>query len=119
MVGVLVIDGFSGSTLGIRLDGQEIYGGCGGRMAPPTAYVYPESYDRVTVLKGPQSVRYGAGQSAGVVLFERDVKRMETFGWKADGSLTLGSFGRNDQMADVLVGNPQAYVRAEIGRAHV
>src|SRR5690606_10957830 len=112
-----VLRGFSGSRLGILLDGQEIYGGCGGRMDPPTAYVYPGSYDRVTVLKGPQSVRYGAGQSAGVVLFERDVKRMETFGWKADGSLTLGSFGRNDQMADVLVGNPQAYVRAGGTRA--
>src|SRR5690606_36880214 len=70
-----VLRRFSGSRLGILLDGQEIYGGCGGRMDPPTAYVYPESYDRVTVLKGPQSVRYGAGQSAGVVLFERDVKR--------------------------------------------
>ncbi|WP_276808302.1 TonB-dependent copper receptor [Castellaniella defragrans] len=112
-----VLRGFSGSRLGILLDGQEIYGGCGGRMDPPTAYVYPESYDRVTVLKGPQSVRYGAGQSAGVVLFEREVKRMESFGWKADGSLTLGSFGRNDQMADVLVGGPQAYVRAGGTRA--
>src|SRR5690606_2686648 len=53
-----VLRGMSGSRLGILLDGQEIYGGCGGRMDPPTAYVYPEAYDRVTVLKGPQSVRY-------------------------------------------------------------
>ncbi|MFV0284258.1 MAG: TonB-dependent copper receptor [Castellaniella sp.] len=115
--GDAVLRGLSGSRLGILLDGQEIYGGCGGRMDPPTAYVYPESYDRVTVLKGPQSVRYGAGQSAGVVLFERDVRRLESFGWKADGSLTLGRFGRNDQMADVLVGGPQAYVRAGGTRA--
>lgn len=112
-----VLRGFSGSRLGILLDGQEIYGGCGGRMDPPTAYVYPESYDRVTVLKGPQSVRYGAGQSAGVVLFEREARRMESFGWKADGSLTLGSFGRNDQMADVQVGGPRGYVRAGGTRA--
>lgn len=112
-----VLRGFSGSRLGILLDGQEIYGGCGGRMDPPTAYVYPESYDRVTVLKGPQSVRYGAGQSAGVALFERDVKRMESFGWKANGSLTVGSFGRNDQMADVLIGGPLGYVRAGGTRA--
>ncbi|MER1967645.1 TonB-dependent copper receptor [Castellaniella sp. GW247-6E4] len=112
-----VFRGFSGSRLGILLDGQEIYGGCGGRMDPPTAYVYPESYDRVTVLKGPQSVRYGAGQSAGVVLFERETERMPVFGWRAAGSLTLGGFGRNDQMADVLVGGPQAYVRAGGTRA--
>lgn len=112
-----VLRGFSGSRLGILLDGQEIYGGCGGRMDPPTAYVYPESFDRVTVLKGPQSVRYGAGQSAGVVLFERDAQRMESFGWKADSSLTLGSFGRNDETADVQVGGPIGYMRAGGTRA--
>ena len=42
-----VLRGFSGSRLGILLDGQEVYGGCGGRMDPPTAYVYPESFDPV------------------------------------------------------------------------
>lgn len=112
-----VLRGFSGSRLGILLDGQEIYGGCGARMDPPTAYVYPESYDRVTVLKGPQSVRYGAGQSAGVVLFERDFKRMETFGIKGNASLTGGSFGRNDQMVDTTAGGPMGYVRAGGTRA--
>ena len=112
-----VLRGFSGSRLGILLDGQEIYGGCGGRMDPPTAYVYPESYDRVTVLKGPQSVLYGAGQSAGVVLFEKDIKRFREAGWKANGSLTFGSFGRNDQMADIRAGNGNFYVQAGATRA--
>ncbi|MGE4125082.1 MAG: TonB-dependent copper receptor [Pusillimonas sp.] len=112
-----VLRGFSGSRLGILLDGQEVYGGCGGRMDPPTAYVYPESFDRVTVLKGPQSVRYGAGQSAGVVLFERDFKRMSEFGITGNASLTGGSFGRNDQMVDATVGGPMGYVRAGGTRA--
>ncbi|MBP6491260.1 MAG: TonB-dependent receptor plug domain-containing protein, partial [Thauera sp.] len=31
-----VFRGMSGSRLGILLDGQEIHGGCGGRMDPPT-----------------------------------------------------------------------------------
>ncbi|HET7775488.1 MAG TPA: TonB-dependent copper receptor, partial [Azospira sp.] len=112
-----VLRGFSGSRLGILLDGQEIYGGCGGRMDPPTAYVYPDSYDRVTVLKGPQSVLYGAGQSAGVVLFEKDIKRFREPGVKASGSLTVGSFGRNDQVADVRAGNGSYYVQAGATRA--
>jgi iron complex outermembrane receptor protein len=112
-----VLRGFSGSRLGILLDGQEIYGGCGGRMDPPTAYVYPDSYDRVTVLKGPQSVLYGAGQSAGVVLFEKDIKRFREPGVKGSGSLTVGSFGRNDQAADVRAGNGQYYVQAGATRA--
>lgn len=46
-----VFRGMSGLRLGVLLDGQEIYGGCSGRMDPPTAYVYPESYDRVTLMK--------------------------------------------------------------------
>ncbi|MFC3339234.1 TonB-dependent copper receptor [Paracandidimonas soli] len=112
-----VFRGFSGSRLGILLDGQEIYGGCGNRMDPPTAYVYPEQYDRVIVRKGPQSVLYGAGQSAGVVLFERDIRRFDVFGWKGNASATFGSFGRNDQMADVRVGNPDFYVQAGATRA--
>ncbi|WP_228273670.1 TonB-dependent copper receptor [Rhodocyclus tenuis] len=112
-----VLRGFSGSRLGILLDGQEIYGGCGGRMDPPTAYVYPEAYDRVTVLKGPQSVRYGAGQSAGVVLFERDAKRLREAGISGNASLTLGSAGRNDEVFSVRAGTPDYYLRAGATRA--
>lgn len=113
-----VFRGMSGSRLGILLDGQEIYGGCGGRMDPPTAYVYPESYDRVTVLKGPQSVIHGAGFSAGAVLFERDLKPLAEPAWSLNGSLTLGSFGRNDQVVDVRGGTPLFQVRAGATHAH-
>ena len=70
-----VLRGMAGSRLGILLDGEHILGGCGGRMDPPTAYVFPEAYDRITVLKGPQTVLHGAGNSAGVVLFEREPAR--------------------------------------------
>ena len=55
-----VLRGMSGSRLNILLNGEVILGGCGGRMDPPTAYVFPEAYDEIEVLKGPQSVRYGA-----------------------------------------------------------
>ncbi len=113
-----LLRGMSGSRLGIFLDGQEIYGGCGGRMDPPTAYVYPASYDRVTVVKGPQNVIYGAGTSAGAVLFERDPRRFDTAGWTLDGSLIGGSFGRNDQIVDFRGGTPDVQVRAGATRAH-
>ena len=112
-----VFRGMAGSRLGILLDGQEVLGGCGGRMDPPTAYIYPESYDRVTVLKGPQNVRYGAGNSAGLVLFEREAPRFTEPGWRANGSLTFGSFGRNDQYVDVLGGTPSFYARANATRS--
>ena len=72
-----VLRGMSGSRVGVLLDGQQILGGCGGRMDPPTAYVFPAAYDRITVLKGPQTVLYGSGASAGTVLFERDLRRVD------------------------------------------
>lgn len=54
-----VFRGMAASRLGVLLDGEMILGGCGMRMDPPTAYVFPEAYDEVTVLKGPQTVKYG------------------------------------------------------------
>lgn len=107
-----VFRGMAGSRLNILLDGQTILGGCGGRMDPPTAYVYPAAYDRITVLKGPQTVLYGPGSPAGTVMFERNTRRAEQSGTKANGSLTLGSFGRNDEMAEVRTATPDYYLQA-------
>jgi len=112
-----VLRGMAGSRLNILLDGEQILGGCGNRMDPPTAYVFPESYDKVTVLKGPQTVLYGPGNSAGTVLFERTIKRPEQAGWKFNGSLTAGSFGRNDQVADIRAGTPDYYVQGTATRS--
>lgn len=106
-----VFRGMAGSRLNILLDGEQILGGCGMRMDPPTAYVFPEAYDRITVIKGPQSVLNGPGSSAGAVLFERDVKRFAAPGWKASGSLTGGSFGRHDEVIDLRAGSPGFYVQ--------
>ena len=113
-----IFRGMAGSRLGILLDGEQILGGCGGRMDPPTAYVFPESYDRVTVLKGPQTVLYGPGNSAGTVLFERTWKRFEATGWRGNASALLGSFGRNDLVADATGGTPDVYARAIATRSH-
>ncbi len=107
-----VFRGMSGSRLGILLDGQQIFGGCGGRMDPPTAYVYPDSYDRVTVLKGPQNVTSGPGYSAGVVLFEREFERFERPGIRFYADVVGGSFGRHDEIGDITAGNQSFYVRA-------
>lgn len=105
-----VLRGMAGSRLNILLDGEQILGGCGGRMDPPTAYVFPAAYDRITVLKGPQTVLYGPGNSAGTVLFERDIKRVA--GTTAHAALLAGSFGRNDEMLEARSGSESAYVRA-------
>lgn len=113
-----VLRGMAGSRLNILLDGEHILGGCGGRMDPPTAYVFPESYDRVTVIKGPQSVMHGPGSAAGSVLFERDIKRFATPGVRANGSVMVGSFGRHDEVVDVTGGTPDYYVRGTATNTH-
>lgn len=106
-----VLRGLAGSRLGIQIDGESIFGGCGNRMDPPTAYVFPAAYDRITVIKGPQTVRHGPGNTAGVVLFERDHQRLAHRAMSLLGSVTAGSFGRFDAALDARAGNPAAQVR--------
>ncbi len=106
-----VLRGAAGSRLGVLLDGENILGGCGNRMDPPTAYVFPSAFDKVTVLKGPQSVIYGPGNSAGVVLFEREEPHFASPALKGEASLVLGSFGRNDEFAELQAGGPAGFLR--------
>ncbi|WP_163144008.1 TonB-dependent receptor plug domain-containing protein, partial [Arhodomonas sp. KWT] len=102
--------GLGGSRLNIGVNDSAIPGGCPHRMDPPTAYVVPEAFDRITVLKGPQSVRYGASV-AGTVRFERDTERFEAPGSRATLSALGGSFDRNDGLVDVTAGNRTGYLR--------
>ena len=51
-----VFRGMAASRVNLLIDGQPVLGGCGMRMDPPTAYVFPAAYDRVVVIKGPHTV---------------------------------------------------------------
>jgi len=113
-----VFRGQSGSRLGMLVDGSPVLGGCGMRMDPPTAYAFPEAFDRITLLKGPQSVRYGGGMSGAAVLFERNTERFTQPGMRGNLNLLGGSDGRNDQLADLTAGTTQAYIRMIGTRAH-
>ncbi|MBK5914697.1 TonB-dependent copper receptor [Rhodocyclus purpureus] len=106
-----VFRGMAASRLNILLDGEQILGGCGMRMDPPTAYIFPDAYEKVTLLKGPQSVIHGAGASAGTVLFERKPTYYAEPGWSLNGSVTGASFGRHDELLDLKGGNANGYVR--------
>ena len=113
-----MLRGMAGSRLNILLDGEQILGGCGGRMDPPTAYVFPAAYDRITVLKGPQTVLYGPGNSAGTVLFERSIDRAAQAGLHGTAALMLGSYGRHDEMLSATGGTADYYLRADATRSH-
>ncbi|MEF9440378.1 TonB-dependent copper receptor [Burkholderia sp. AU31280] len=113
-----VLRGMFGSRLNILANGMPTLGACPNRMDAPTSYIAPESYDEVTVVKGPQTVLYGPGASAGTVLFERVTPRFERPGMRFDGSLVGGSFGRNDQNLDLTAGTPDVYGRVTANHAH-
>jgi len=113
-----MLRGMSGSRLGFMIGGGMIAGGCPGRMDPPTAYIAPWLYDRITIVKGPETVLYGPGNSAGVVLFDRDYKRYTEPTLEGSGSLLFGSSGRNDQNLDLRAGNASGYVGVSANHTH-
>lgn len=84
-----VIRGQSQTQLNVLIDGAYVHGGCPNRMDPPAAFANIEAYDRVTVLKGVQTLQYGAGGAGGTVLFERGKPQFgpgETYKGKAAAS---------------------------------
>jgi len=111
-----VLRGMAGSRLVVALDDQCVLGGCGNRMDPPTAYVFPAAYDKVTILKGPQTVLRGPGNSAGVVLFESERTRLDQAGVSGLATVTAASFGRLDAAVDARAGTPDFFARGAFTR---
>ena len=74
-------------------------------------------FDRLVVVKGPQTVLWGPGASAGTVRFERDTPRFDAPGLRVDGSLLGGSHGRNDQVLDATAGASRGYARLSANRS--
>lgn len=111
-----VLRGMAGSRINIVVDGGGIAGGCPSRMDPPTAYIAPELFDRIVVIKGPETVIHGPGNSAGTVLFERERTRLSEPGWSLDGSLLGGSWDRADGTIDVSGGTPDFYANVVANR---
>lgn len=104
--------GLGGSRLRILSNDHQILGGCGGRMDPPTAYIYPESYDEVMFIKGPQSVQYGPGNIAGIARFIRQDLRFDEQTARLSGSLLGGSYDRIESYLDGVIGNQWGWIHA-------
>lgn len=113
-----VLRGMFGSRLNLLTNGTSMPGACPARMDAPSSYISPENFDQLTVIKGPQTVLWGPGASAGTIKFDRDTPRFTAAGVRFDGSLTGGSFGRNDQAADLTVGNDKVYTRITANHSH-
>ncbi|WP_236169800.1 TonB-dependent copper receptor [Pseudomonas atacamensis] len=113
-----VLRGMFGSRLNILTNGSMMLGACPGRMDAPTSYISPETYDKLTVIKGPQTVLWGPGASAGTVLFDRDPENFGELGTRVNASLLAGSHGRFDKVVDAAAGGPLGYVRVIGNTAH-
>lgn len=109
-----IIRGQSQTQLNVLLDGAYIHGGCPNRMDPPASYAALETYEKVTVEKGVQSLQHGSGGSGGTVLFERDTRSQidPEDGWSGKVSGTTMSNGvKHDLSADVTKAGQKGYVR--------
>ena len=106
-----VLRGMFGSRINLLANGGQMIGACPNRMDAPSSYISPETYDRLTVIKGPQSVRWGPGASAGTVLFEREPEQFDEPGSRIHASVLGGSNGRFDKTLDAAIGNQTGYLR--------
>lgn len=112
-----VFRGMAASRVNILTDGEMLLGGCSSRMDPPTAYISPQAYDRIVVVKGPHNVTDGPGSSAATVRFERDEQRLTESTQAGYYNLTGASFGRVDGQLEALVGQREGFFRLNAGYA--
>ena len=114
-----IIRGQKSNQLNILLGGAYIFGGCPNRMDPPSSYATPEIYDSALVIKGMQSVIYGAGGPGGTVLYERATPEFEPgdnfYGKAGAGYESNGAIW--NAYADAAAGSNKAFVRGTISAA--
>ncbi len=106
-----VFRGMFGSRLKLLSNGGEMLGACPNRMDSPSSYISPDTFDKLTVIKGPQTVLWGPGASAATVLFEREAEQFSEPDYRINGSLLTGTNGRFDRNLDAAAGNAQGYAR--------
>lgn len=104
-----VLRGLGGTRLNIQVDGVPIGGVCNHRMDPATIYIKPGSIERLLLLKGPQSVKFG-NSIGGAVNFERRKPSFDRFGIKTYSSYLYGSFNQQDFSIDSSVGFEKGYL---------
>lgn len=110
-----LLRGLGGSRLPIVVDGAEIDGACNHGMDPATAYISPDAFDRLSVVKGPNTVRYGLAVG-GLVSFER-LPVSEQAPSQATANVVVGSFGRQTEGLDATLNTQPGYLRVNANHA--
>ncbi|EMD6814966.1 TonB-dependent copper receptor [Citrobacter koseri] len=106
-----VFRGMFGSRLRILTDNGEMPGACPARMDAPSSYISPESFDVLTLIKGPETVLWGPGNSAGTLRFDREQPRFVKPGIQGTASVLAASNNRWDENADISLGSEDGYLR--------
>ncbi|WP_101744362.1 TonB-dependent copper receptor [Citrobacter koseri] len=106
-----VFRGMFGSRLRILTDNGEMPGACPARMDAPSSYISPESFDVLTLVKGPETVLWGPGNSAGTLRFDREQPRFDKPGIQGTASVLAASNNRRDENADISLGSEDGYLR--------
>lgn len=107
--GLVSVQGLSGSRVPVLLDGLSIDGACNHGMDPATSYLTLDSIDRLTVLKGPTTVRH-AGVFGGAVLAERKHPASDQAPG-ASSQAQVGRFGERMLAAEALLNTEPAWAR--------
>lgn len=113
-----VLRGMFGSRLRILTNNGEMLGACPARMDAPTSYISPENFDIMTLVKGPQTVLWGAGNSAGTLRFDREPPHFDKPGLKGTASALTASNQRWDTNMDTQFGSEMGYVRLTANKSH-
>lgn len=112
-----VLRGMFGSRLKLLTNGGEMLGACPSRMDAPSSYIAPQNFDQLTVIKGPQSVAWGPGASAGTIRFDRLPESFDEPGSRLDASVVAGSNTRRDMQMDGAIGSREGYLRLSGNRS--
>ncbi|MFV5515731.1 TonB-dependent receptor domain-containing protein [Acinetobacter gerneri] len=116
--GDVTFRGMFGSRIKILTDGTENLGACPARMDAPTSYIQPESFDKITVIKGPQTVQYANTGSAATVIFQREPEHLTSDKpYRGQASVLIGSYGRIDHNVEAALGDETKYVRLNANRS--
>ncbi len=112
-----VVRGQGETRVNVLLDGAYVHGGCPNRMDPATSYAPLTSYDKITLIRGNQTVRYGGGGSGGTLLLERDTQPFaDGDGPRLRADAGYGSNGdRREATLDGALGNELGYARVITG----
>ncbi|ENV06972.1 TonB-dependent copper receptor [Acinetobacter sp. CIP 102637] len=116
--GDVTFRGMFGSRIKMLVDGSENLGACPNRMDAPSSYIQPESFDKITVIKGPQTVQYATPGSAATVIFQRQPENLsKDQPYRGQASILMGSYGRLDHNIEAAIGDETKYARLNANRS--